>query len=450
MVSIIFIAVLGTAVAFLAVFVIRAILVPQHIEGVQKLLKQNKIQAAIKLGKSLTNKNPHDVEAHYFLGKAFLADKKDELTLAEFKFVNQHAIFEQTIIVESEFRAEMAKLYLKFNQPEEALKEYILLIKMMPREAENYFQAGKLMESRQKTDQAFSFYQQAVHLDPQHYKAHVAIGKFFFRAKQNAEALREFNTAIAIKPDDFSLYYHLGRIYKETKEYATAISTFEKALRDPEFKQRAYIERGSCFIAAQNIDRAIEEFDNAVKSSRNERSNETVFARYCLADCYEKNRKISQALVQWNAITQVSSGYKNVMEKLTEYQDLQSNDSMKEYLTSSPEDFSSIAQSIVKKIFGLSPKGVEKTKYGCKVTATEANKNVRQSLSIFYFFREPDPIDENVVRELEEEIKEQKAKKGVAYSSTGFTRQASTFSEGRLLELCDRAKLSAALAKAGV
>jgi hypothetical protein len=198
------------------------------------------------------------------------------------------------------------------------------------------------------------------------------------------------------------------------------------------------------------MDRAIEEFDSAIKCSRNERSHETIFARYCLADCYEKNRKISQSLVQWNAIAQVNSGYKNVMEKLAEYQDLQSNDSMKEYLTSSPDDFSNIAQSIVKKLFGLSPNDVEKTKYGCKVIATESNKNVRQNLSIFYFFREPDPLDENVVRELEEEIKEKKAKKGVAYSSAGFTRQASIFSEGRLLELCDRAKLSAALAKAGV
>ncbi len=81
--QIILILVLGTAVGFLAWFIIKSLVTPKKIEGIEKLLKQGKNQAAIKLAKSLITKNPRDTEAHYLLGKAYLMDKKTELALME-------------------------------------------------------------------------------------------------------------------------------------------------------------------------------------------------------------------------------------------------------------------------------------------------------------------------------------------------------------------------------
>ena len=100
----------------------------------------------------------------------------------------------------------------------------------------------------------------------------------------------------------FSSYYYLGKILKENKDYAAAVAAFEKSLRDPEYKQKALIERGSCYMAANNIEKAMVEYDRAVKSAQNESSQETLYARYFLAACYEKTRKLELAISQWEAI----------------------------------------------------------------------------------------------------------------------------------------------------
>ena len=121
-------AVLTAGVISLLVFLLRSFIAPQKLETIEKLIRNGKRQQAIKMAKSIISKNPRDTEAHYILGKAYLADNKPELALMEFKAVNSASSFSNKI-PEQEFRRTIAKLYLKFNQQEEALKEYLLLIK---------------------------------------------------------------------------------------------------------------------------------------------------------------------------------------------------------------------------------------------------------------------------------------------------------------------------------
>ena len=189
-IQIIIIAVMAAFIGLLSYVIVKSILSPKKIEGIQKLIKQGKYGSAVKLAKNMITKNPRDFKAHYFLGKAYLADNKPELALMEYKIVNQTAIFDETFS-EREFRRQIAQLYYKFNQPEEALKEYILLTKLEPNVSEHFYNAGKLFENRQKSDQALSFYQQAIKLDRRNVKAHASLGLLLFRAKQFAEAKKE-------------------------------------------------------------------------------------------------------------------------------------------------------------------------------------------------------------------------------------------------------------------
>ena len=301
MFQIIIIALSSLGVGILAYFVIKATVTPKRIDSINKLVKQGKTSAAIKLAKSIISKNQRDYKAHYYLGKAYLADNKPELALMEFKIVNQNALFDSDM-PEIEFRKQISQLYLRFNQPEEALKEYLLLTKLDPRNPENFFNAGKLFEQRNKSDQALNFYQKTIQLDRKHVKAHAALGMILYRAKQFNEAKKEINYAISLNPNEFSSYFYLGKILKESKDYPGAVDAFEKALRDPDFKQRALLERGSCYMAVDSPDKAFIEFDRAVKASKNDASQETLYSRYFLAACYEKMHKIDMAIAQWEKI----------------------------------------------------------------------------------------------------------------------------------------------------
>lgn len=452
-VQIIIILVSAVGVGFLGYFVIKSFITPKRIEGINKLIKQGKTGAAVKLAKSIIAKDQRDYRAHYFLGKAYLADNKPELALMEFKIVNQNAIF-GTDLPEAEFRKQISQLYLKFNQPNEALREFLLLTKLEPRNAENFFNAGKLFEQKGKTEQALGFYQKAIKLNNRYVKAHNALGILFYRTKQFSEAKKEIAKTISLNPNEFSSYFYLGKILKEAKDYPGAVDAFEKALRDPDYKQRALLERGSCFMAVDSVDKAFIEFDRAVKASKNDASQETLYSRYFLAACYERMHKIEQAVIQWEKIAAYNQNFLDTPAKLSEYRDIQTNDSIKEYLTCSTEKFAELCKKIALTGFNLGVQNTEITKYGCKMIATEATKdnwmNVRQQLFLILFYREPDPIEDTDIRILADEVKKQNYTKAFVCTSAGFTRPALTFAENRPIELVSKEKFEMILSKAGI
>lgn len=445
--------VLGALLLAIIFFVVKTVAAPKKIEGIQRLLKQGKPLAAQKLAKSIIAKDARDYLAHYWLGESYLADNKTELGFMEFKLVNQNAIFNGDI-PELQFRKKIAALYLKFNMPQEALKEYLLLSKMEPHNADNDYNVGKIYESQGRTDLAIGFYQKAITVDKRHSQAHASLGYLLFRSKQYNEAKKEIDYAISISPETYSNYYYLGKILKENQDYSAALGAFEKAERDATYRQRCLIERGSCYMAANSIDNAIGEFEHAVKCSKDEASQETLYARYFLAACYEKARQIDKAIGQWEKIYTINHGFRDVGAKLTEYRDLQSNDSMKEYLTCSSDKFCDICKKVALAGLSLSATSCESTKYGCQILATEAKSDnwmsVRQQTYLIDFYRETEPLEDDVIRKLVDRVKSQGLAKAIVCASAGFTHSALSFAENRPVELVDKARLENILAKSGI
>lgn len=452
MVSLIIIAVMVVGIGFLSVFIIKSLLQPKKIDGIKKLVKQGKYAQAEKLAKAVIQKDPRDFLAHYYLGRAYLAENKNELALMEYKNVAQNAIFGADI-PEAQFRTQLANLYMRFNQPEEALKEYLLLTKLEPSNAEHFFNAGKIYDQQGHANMAMGFYQKTIQFNKKHVKAHAAMGLLLFRGKSIKEAKKEIDTAIQLSPETFSTYYYLGKILKESKDYPGAVKAFEKALRDPEYKQRALLERGSCFMMANAVDKAMAEFDRAIKASKNERSNETLYARYFLASCYEKNRNLDRAIEQWQIIYQNNKNFRDVGTKLNEYKELQANDSLKEYMTCTQEEFAEICKKTLA-VIGLQAQSHEGKKWGLQYMATDTKesdwKSVRKQMTLICFFRETDPLEDTVVRKLLDEAKKVGCVKLIVCTSSGFTSTATGFAESRPIELIGREKLEQILAKAGV
>ena len=440
-------------IGFLAVFVIRSLAAPKKIDSINKLIKQQKYTAAQKAAKSLIAKDPRDYHAHYCLGKAYLADRKNELALMEYKTVAQNALFDAQL-PEAAFRKELSGLYLKFNQLDDALKEFLLLTKLEPTNAEHFYQCGKIMEQQNNAESALGFYQKAIKFNKKHVKAWAGMGMILFRAKQFNDAKKAIDYALKLSPETFSTYYYLGKIQKESKEYPAAVKSFEKACRDPDFKQKALLERGSCYMLAGAVDNAQLEFDKAIKAGKDEKSKETLYARYFLASCYEKNRKIDKAIEQWQIISKISRNFRDVPSKLSEYKDLQSNDSLKEFLTCSNSEFVEICKKAALSGFSMAAQTVEETKWGCQMIATEQGKddwmNVRKQMFLLNFYRITDPIEDTEIRRTLDFAKAKNCAKAYACTSSEFTTAAIRFAENRPIELVPKERLEQILAKAGV
>lgn len=451
-ITIIILSVLGTGICFLLYFSIKMITSPKRADTILKYIKMGKYNNAIKIAKSILQKNPHDAQIHYCLGKAYLADGKSELALMEYKFVDNNALFNEGI-PEKDFRKQFAELFIKFHQPEEALKQYLLLTALEPNNAEWCLQSAKIFESHGKSEQALSYYQKTISLDRRNVQAYAASGLLLFHAGQIQEAKKAIDHAIQLSPETWSSYYYLGKILKESRDYPGAVEAFEKALREPEYKQKSLLERGLCYTASKNLDKAALEFERAIKLDPKNEKRETLLAHYLLADCKEKSRDIDTAIKEWQLIESIQPHYRDVPIKLSQYNDFPVNDCMKEYLTCNSDSFCRMASKVTKAIYGLDTKFVQSKRYGCILAASEPHtdnwRNQRIQTGLFIFYRDNTPIQDMIVRKAFDEMKLKSYSKCVILTSSSFSGPATEFAESRPIELVNKDKLEAMLTKAG-
>jgi len=440
--------ILGLGIVSVIYFAVKSALAPKKISTLRDLVKAGKSTSAIKMAKVILTKSPRNPEAHYFLGLAYLNDGKAELALMEFKTVNQIGLF-QGLLVEQDFRHHIASLFERFDQGEEALKEYILLVKLNPGNPDYYYKAGFYFEERGKADNALKYYKKTLELDPNYSDAHLRLGMLFLRANRPSEARQELDLALKLKPENYQAWFSMGRLLKEGKDFSGALSAFEKAQKDPDLKVKALIERGSCFISQKNYDRGTIELERALKLTPAEGDKDILYARYFLAHCYEKTRQIDKAIGEWEKIYSKKPTFKDVAEKLSAYQDLRIDDRIKDYVTSAKPQFLNLCQTLVQTL-GFSVQTSAELPTGMiKIIAIENEsekwRNVKKMPKILLFHRASDPIDEAPLREIAEEIRKIGANKCYVVTNTAFTRAAISFAETRPFELVAKDQLQALL-----
>jgi tetratricopeptide (TPR) repeat protein len=442
--------ILGVGVGFLIFFAIKSLAVPQKTESLAALLKKGKTQTVIKAAKKITTQDPKNAEAHYYLGLAYHTDGRDELSLMEFKAVNQLGLSGKNI-PEVEFRQLLAQLFIRYKQGEEALKEYLLLIKLMPNHSEYYYWAGKLFTERNRTDMAANYLRKAAELNPRDGKVLFELGVMLYKDKKAREAKAALESALKHHAENAQIYFYLGKIQKDSKDYTAAAGSFEKAARDAEFRIRALVERGGCFMALNAPEKAIPDLERAVSAISDENAQDGLYARYFLGLCYEKIRDLDKAIAQWEKIYARKKNFRDVGEKLAQYQELRSDDNIKDYLTSAPVDFMELCKAVAVQVMDLQVQNSKSLPDGCELAAIESEsakwRNTRKAPRLIRFYRSPEPVDEARVRSALDDARSNNFSRAAVITSADFTRAALDFAVSRPLELFNKEKLQALLQK---
>ena len=439
---IILIFIIGITVAVITVFVMKSIIAPKKIITVANFQKQGKHTSAVRLAKQIIVKDPRNSEAHYLLATSYIAQNKPEIALMELKAVNQMGNF-GGYCKENEFRLIIGELFEQFNQPGEALKEYILLIKLMPTIGEYYFRAGKLFEKRNKSNKAVQYYRKAIQLDPRMSEGHYSLGYILYRGKKNVEAKAEFEAALKYKADLYAAHFYMGKLQKSNHDYIPALLSFEKATRDQEFKVKALVERGRCYMNMKSFDKAIIELERGIKLSANTISPEILYARYFLASCHEEERDFESAIDQWEEIYAKKPNFRDVAEKLSQYQELRTDDRMKDFLTSGTAVFHEISKALTFAM-GLNITELSEINNGCQIIAVDGDtkwRGARKMPKLIWYLRVPDMIPDTTIRSIHEKMKALSVTRGIIVVSTNFSRKALEYAESRPIDLVDKEQL---------
>jgi len=442
MIIIIFLAV---GIGFIVFFIVKSGSIPKRADQIAGFLQRGKTQTVIKAAKGILEKEPKNADARYFLGKALLMEKKEEQAFIEFKTLSQSGAMGE-FIPEEDFRNELAQLFIKNRQSEEALKEYILLLKKNPQKPEYYYWAGKLFSERNRMDMAQNYLRKAAELAPRDAKIQFELGVMLYKSKNTVEAKDALERSIKYQADNAQAYYFLGKIQKDAKDYTGAAATLDKAARDPAYRLRAMLEMGTCYLALNSVEKAIPSLERAVKAITEEKAQESLYARYYLALCYEKTHDMEKAIEQWDKIQSIKKGFKDVDAKLTQYQDLREDDAIKDFLSAGNQEFVEICNKLVVTALGLAIKSSKSIPDGVELLAIESATS-RKPPWLARIYRSPDMIDEGKIRSILDDAKAQNMGRAVIMSSTGFSRPALEYAESRPVELFGKEKLQSLLKK---
>jgi tetratricopeptide (TPR) repeat protein len=424
-------------------FVVKYLVGPRRIDTLPKFLKEGNTQATIKTALAIIARQPKNVEAHYYLGMAYLAEHRFSVALIELKLVSQMGVIGRAI-PEIEFRQTMAQLFIRYNQPEEAIKEYLLLIKLAPENAELYYQAGKLFVERNRIDTAKYYFYKAAELNPHDGRVHCELGSLLYKEQRTQEAKEELEKAIRVSQHNGQAYFYLGKLLKDAHDYATALQTFEQALRSKEYRIKALIERGICYIALDAMDKAIFELELAIKTIGDETHPDSLYARYFMGACYERFNQIDKAIEQWDKIYGIKKNFHDVGNKLVQYADYR-YDILKDYLNYGEDQFLTLCRDLATRGMGFKVQEVRGTPTGSDLIVIEGNavadENNRDIYRLLRFYRIQELVHEQGIYTMLEDLKRQSIHRGIIVTNSGFAQDAIDYAKARSVELFDKEAL---------
>jgi hypothetical protein len=183
--------------------------------------------------------------------------------------------------------------------------------------------------------------------------------------------------------------------------------------------------------------------------SNSEMDMSTLYARYFLAHCYEKIRNLDKAIEQWELIYQKKPSFRDVAEKLSQYQDLRTDDRIKDFITAQQELFQSMCKSVVQAM-KLEIRDLEDIQNGCQIIASESEskwRNARKMPRLIWFLRIAEMVNETKIRMILEKMKKLNITRSIVITSSNFSKMALDYAESRPVELYDKDKLKELLYK---
>ena len=451
--DIIIIVLLVVTVGFLAfTYVMNTLINPHKLDSIRTLIENQKYEQAISALNALLKRDDKNPEAHLYLAEACYLSGNFEMALVEYKQALTSGKFSNKP-QEKSIHRRLADIYLRFNQLEEAQKEYLVLSQMEPQNAEYLFQIGNIFYQRGMKEHAFSYLDRAIKSGKASPQIYFIMGKILYEMNKAAEALNYFTNCVKLEPRNMEAHYYIGMILKSMNSYGKAVQEFDVAeqAKDNQLKIKAIFQKGLCKMEGGDNEGAKADFERALKYATEE-NNVTIAVRYTLGLLYEKERRLVEAVEQWEKVAQLRPNFQDVQTKLALYEDLRVDDRLKDLLTATPTTFEIIAQNMLKAI-GYEPLELKALDGdNLEIVCIEKSvkwRNVRGGRVLVVFSRDTEDVPEDVVAKLTEKMKSIHATRGVYITTGKFAPQALRYAENRPLDLYDRQKLTEILKKSG-
>ncbi len=418
---------------------------PHKLDSIKALLESSKYEQAINALNALMKKDDRNPLAHLYLAEAYYFTSNLEMAMVEYKQVLSTGRFSNSA-TEKIIRKRLADIYMKFGQLEEAQKEFVVLSKLEPHNSEYLYQIGNIFYDRGMKEQALTYLDKALKSGKSSSEIFFLIGKIYYEMSRSNEALNAFTNCVRLDPKNPEAHYFIGIILKAMNAYGKAVQELDIAeqTKDNQLKVKAIYQKGICKLEVSELEGAKADFERALKYS-SEENNTTIAIHYTLGMTYEKERRLVEAVEQWEKVAQLRPNYQEVQAKLAEYEDLRVDDKLKDLLTSTPTTFEIISQNFLKALGYETLESTMQDDDHLEIVGMERSlkwRNVRGGKVLVRISRDNDDVNEDQVAKLVENLKLVHGIRALYVTTGKFTPQAIRYSENRPVDLYDRQRLT--------
>jgi tetratricopeptide (TPR) repeat protein len=412
---------------------------PKQLQRIQEQIQAGDTRSSIRDLKAIIIKQGGSIDAHYLLAECYRRERNFQMAIVEYRHC-LNLSRKPIITTEKDIREGLVECYLALEKEDDALVELFELIRIEPKNALHLFTTAKIFYNRGNLEQAVTYFDRTVKADPFHTESLAYLGMIMFHANQIKESLVYLTRVVKYDPRNYRAIYYLGRVYMEAKDYQKALTYLESAQLSPEYRLRAFLQKAICYRELNDVESSMEEYKKAVETAKGKNQNLLLTARYYLADLLEKEGKLAEAVEQWEEISKIKQGYKDVAEKLDKYHALRVDDNIKDFIVSSTPVFEGMLNDIVNylgyEIVDVKHVGSSIT----TITATPKEIGIRAAkFDRIYIkvYRDPVRLGLNAVKSVVEEAKAERCANAICISPMKFLPDAKEFTAARQLQLID-------------
>jgi tetratricopeptide (TPR) repeat protein len=416
------------------IIIIKSISYPSKIRKAEELLSEGDISGSNEIIRKILSKKQDYIPARYIKAQILMKQNQYVLAIAELNAILNMADVKK-FIKELDIHNHLAFLYHETNNFQKEIEEYKVILTFNSDDIMANYRIGHALYSQKDYRKAKEHLLKAITLDQTLIDVYRPLGISCYNISDYDNSETFLINSLKTSGDHSEAEFYLGNIYKMKKDYDNAVKRFNNAKTNRKFFLKSIFLLGEIYYELNEYSLAIDILEQGLNNLK-EKSDESLAYRYLLAECYEMENKIKEAVHHWEKIYTENPNFRSTKLKLDSYRDILQNNCLMSIFVSSLEELQPL---IVEMISSLNYNIISKERINANEYQYKAYniKRINDPPILIFFNRSTREITEGNIIEFYKKLTNEKCKNGIYITTSKYSIRAKSGAQSKLIELYD-------------
>ncbi len=426
--------IVGASIVGALLVIIRAHQYPAKVRKAQEYLDNGDIAKASEIVKLVLERKKDYVPARYLRAQILIQQKQYLLAIAELNGILSIPDFDK-YVEELDIHYKLADLYHETQQWQKEVEEFRIILQFNPDDINANHRLGIVLYRQHDYTRSKDYLLKAVTLDPALSDIYAPLGICLYNTGEYGTAENFLIKAVETNATNYEAHYYLGMIFKMKKDYTAALEMLGKARNDRRYFDKSQYAIGQLYFDNDAYSKAIEELEKGLPYIK-DNTDEGLAYRYLLAECYEMENKIPEAVHHWEKIASINPNYRSTQVKLDDYKSILENKNLKFLFTSTMAELQPLITEIIAQLNYsiVYKKEVSANEYMYKCFSV---KRINEPPVLINFIRTTRDITEGQINTFYQRMLEEKCKSGIYITTSKFSINAKSQAANKMIEIMD-------------